>query len=233
MALTIEQILKLGDLSAYYTPQIQKFTIDGNDIECYSTYSYFDAKSYVKSPERSSSGAISNLNSYATFLTPRLRINFSMMSIDTYRVIMKLIQSKNEFVVTCYDPVWNKMKTFKAYFSTEDYPELYIYDLHTLGVIGYEIELQGTNNELDLVSVTYHLNPPPATGASDAHIADNDVSKGQEILIGSGCDYQQETFSGAYKFKHWTENSDGSGFVYVDDKAYTINENLVLYAKWE
>lgn len=210
--------------------QLQEITIDGNKISGYAKYTYFDAKSYVKTPDRSIDGKMSNLNSIATFLTPRLTISFSMMDIDTYRVIMKLIKSKNEFTVTCYDIVEDELVTKKMYFQPEDYPELFMYDLYLLGVINYTIELTGTNNDLDLVSVTYHLNPPASTGQSDQTIGIDDIAKGTEILIGDECNYQEETFSGNWKFVNWV---DSNGFVYLDNQASIINSDLVLYAQWQ
>lgn len=226
MALTNEQLEKmLGLNETNATPRIISFKIDGKEITCYASYSYFDAKSYVKSPVRSASGVIENLNSYATFLTPRLRVKFSFMPLETYRTIMKLIQSKNEFVVECYDIVWDKMKSWKAYFSTEDYPELFIYDLHTLGAIGYEIELQGTNADMDLISIVYHKND-----GSGMTVADEDIYAGQEVVIGQNAE-SLKTRNG-YQFQGWSTSANGTQRDYLDNTAYVVGDNLVLYAIW-
>ena len=100
---------------------IETVIIDGNPFTDYGAFSFLWEKSYVKSPERSGDGTISNLNSYATFLTPHLKIDFSMMSIDSYRILMRdLLYKKNEFLVTCYDIVNDTMTTNKMYFSTEE-----------------------------------------------------------------------------------------------------------------
>jgi hypothetical protein len=87
---------------------IEKVTIDGNEFTDYKAFSFLREKAYVKEPMRSGAGVIGNLNSYATFLTPRLKIDFSMLSIDSYRLLMTLIYGRNEFIVTCYDIVENK-----------------------------------------------------------------------------------------------------------------------------
>lgn len=209
------------------------FIIDGNIITCYASYSYFDAKSYVTSPKRSVGFVIENLNSYATGLTPRLRIKFSMMPLETYRTIMKLIQSKNEFIVQCYDIVWDRIKTWKAYFEPEDFPELFIYDLHTLGAMNYEIVLTGTNADLDNVSVVYHSNPPPNQGG-DVTAGSGDVPMHSEIIIGADAgDIKDNNFGGGYKFKSWNEKPDGTGTTYNDKTVLQINNDLVLYAIWQ
>lgn len=233
--LSAEQLNKMFGLTEKNeTHEIMSFTIDGNTIDCYASYSYFDAKSYVKSPVRSASGVIENLNSYATFLTPRLRIKFSMMPLETYRTIMKLIQSKNEFVVECYDVVWDTTKKWKAYFSTEDYPELFIYDLHTLGAIGYEIELQGTNADLDYVSVVYHSNPPENQGNDFVPEGGDEAVLNQEIIIGENAGGIQDlNFGGGWKFKSWNTMPDGTGDNYDDRSVIKIQGTLVLYAQWQ
>ena len=99
--------------------------IDGNEFTDYGAFSFLWEKSYVKSPERSGDGSIGNLNSYATFVTPHLKIDFSMMSIDSYRILMKLLYEKNEHIVQCYDIVNNEFTTNNMYFATEEMPKLW------------------------------------------------------------------------------------------------------------
>lgn len=239
MALTAEQLeLLYGMNEAHKTPEIMSFKVDNNEITCYASYSFFQAKSYDKAPIRGVGGVIDNLNSYSTFLTPRLRVKFSMMPLETYRTIMKLIQSKNEFLVECYDVVWDRTIKFKAYFSTEDYPELFIYDLYTLGVIGYEIELQGTNADLDYFSIVYHRNPRNSSGEQigngiDSTDGEDDLTIGQEVIIGQSTSFPTETFGGDYKFKEWNTRADGEGMRFDNGVAITIGSDLILYAIWE
>jgi hypothetical protein len=240
MSLSASQLLKLSSIERdnYERTKLDEVEIDGNIITGYFSYSYFDAKSYFTSPIRSSGGVVSNLNSYATFLTPRLRIGFKSMDIDTYRIIMNLIQSKNEFTVTCYDPVSDKRVTNKMYFQPEEFPELYQYNLKVLRIIGYEIELTGTNSDLSLVSIVYHTNPPSSTGISDSTIGITDIAKGTSYIVGDGAvidtvSIQDMTFSDTYVFAKWAVSADGSGMKYVNNEEYTINNDLVLYAVWE
>ena len=236
---------------------IDKVTIDGNVFTDYGAFSFLREKSYVKSPVRSSSGAIDNLNSYATFITPHLKIDFGLMSIDSYRILMNLIYSKNEFTVTCYDVVNNKDTTNKMYFSTEEMPKLWtIVDalngdenaIMLLGVQDYTVEMIGTNNEVETATITYKLNVPSNVDWFD----DTEVSVEQPINLSltvgdnaiievpDSTDSTKKvptristiTFGDRYKFKHWAEKSDGTGFKYIDTDNYLFRTNTILYAIW-
>ncbi len=222
---------------------IETVIIDGNAFTDYGAFSFLWEKSYVKSPVRSGDGSIGNLNSYSTFITPHLKIDFSMMSIDSYRALMKLIYGKNEFTVTCYDVVNNEMTTNRMYFSTEEMPKLWTIAraingeewVELLGVQEYTVEMIGTNTSLDLVSVRYIVNAPD--GASPDFAVDEgepNVYKGEQLVIGGGTSIPNETFGGAYKFTTWNISPDGGvQGNYRNGYAYTINTDLVLYAQWE
>ena len=166
---TIAEILRMSveeRKTAYKATGIDKVIIDGNEFTDYGAFSFLWEKSYVKSPERSGDGTISNLNSYATFLTPHLKIDFSMMSIDSYRRLMELLYSKNEFVVSCYDIVKNIITTNKMYFATEEMPKLWTIAralngeewVELLGVQDYTVEMIGTNASFDTVDILYYDN---------------------------------------------------------------------------
>lgn len=140
----------------YATRTLDRITIDGTEIQGYFEYSFFEEKTYVKSPERSADGTIGNLNSYASFLTPRLVIKYNYMHISDYRKLMLLLYSKNEFVVQCYDIVRDKRVTHKMYFATPEMPSIHQRYMEVLGVKDYTIELIGTNVDLDKVEIRYH-----------------------------------------------------------------------------
>lgn len=244
----------------YRAVDIDKVIIDGDTFTNYGDFQFVWEKSYVKSPSRSNAGVIDNLNSYATFVTPHLILNFSIMSIDDYRAIMRKDLERNEFVVECYDPIYNKRVATKMYFATPQMAKLYTIAktrmngsewedfVEIVGVHGYTVELIGTNADLGKVSVIYHLNPPADTGYTDRTIADDDIYSGQDVIIGQvAFSFTSETFGGKYKFSKW--NIDGTNPTtskeqgnYINGQAYTINvgeeieENksaLVLYALWE
>ena len=151
--------------AAYKANGIDVVTIDGNEFRDYGAFSFLWEKSYVKSPVRSGDGSIGNLNSYATFLTPHLKIDFSLMSIDSYRTLMGLIYLKNEFTVTCYDIVNNSTTTNRMYFSTEEMPKLWTiaHELNSeedwvelVGVQDYVVEMIGTNVSPDVINILYY-----------------------------------------------------------------------------
>ena len=251
----IEQMMRLSPIqrkTEYSAVDIDKIEIDGNVFDNYSNYSFLWEKSYVTSPVRSASGAIDNLDSYATFITGHLKIDFSIMPIEYYRRLMQLIYSKNEFVVKCYDIVYNRTIKLKMYFATEEMPKLWTiaHKLQTstkeeweewielVGVEGYVVEMVGTNSSLDTVSVVYHTNPPIENDFPidiDRTVGEENIYKGEDMIIGKGAiiddsKIQGMTYGGRYKFKHWV-TSDGT--VYLDGYAYTINDSIVLYAVWE
>ncbi len=231
----------------YRAKDIDKVVIDGDTFTNYGDFQFVWEKSYVTSPSRSSSGAIDNLNAYPTFSTPHLIINFSIMSIDDYRAIMRKALEKNEFVVECYDPIYNQRISVKMYLGTAEMAKLRVLNrvrfnglewedfIEVVGVQGYTVDLIGTNNDLDLVSVTYHLNPPVGTGVADFTLGEEDVYRGQEIVVGSSAsDITKETFNGKYIFARWNINKGGgSQGIYANGADYVINSNLVLYAQWQ
>jgi uncharacterized repeat protein (TIGR02543 family) len=226
----------------YVATDIEKVKIGGNTFTNYGDFQFAWEKSYNESPERSVGGVIDNLNSQTTFVTPHLILNFAVMSIDDYRKIMRLDLEQNEFVVECYDPIYNKKFEGKMYFATPQMAKLFKlakirFDsgrweefVELVGVQEYTVELIGTNADLDSVSVRYIVNPPVGETPSVENGDENDVYKGEEVVIGSNTDIPTETFGGDYKFKHWV---DEQGVVYTNGYAYTINDNLVLYAQWE
>ena len=254
----VEEILRLDPNNTtdwaiiknnYKADDIDKVVIDGNTFTNYGDFQFVWEKSYVKSPERSASGAIDNLDSYATFVTPHLILNFAVMSIDDYRAIMRKDLEKNEFVVECYDPIYNTKFVGKMYFSTPAMaklrtiarkrfdPDTSVWEdfIELVGVDGYTVELIGTNSDLDLVSVVYHLNPPSDTGVADQVVGENNVYKGQSIKLGEvATSFVEETFNGKYKFAKWNINQSGGTLGnYLNDYEYTMNTDLVLYAQWQ
>lgn len=227
---------------------IDKVTINGNVFTDYSAFSFLWEKSYVKSPVRSGDGTIGNLNSYSTFLTPHLKIDFGLMSIDSYRKIMQLIYSSNEFLVTCYDVVNNKDTTNKMYFSTEEMPKLWtIVDalngdenaVMLLGVQDYTVEMVGTNADVDSITINYYLNSPTGIGQTTP-IFSEDVPIGSEIVLGGGSGIDGYAFDGyAFNGKWRLGGTSGTlynhndGFEiekpYIDESSNSIN----FYADWQ
>lgn len=244
---TIEQILRMSAAerkSAYKAERIEKVTIDGIDFTDYGAFSFLWEKSYVKSPERSGDGSIGNLNSYSTFVTPHLKIDFSLMSIDSYRQLMNLIYTKNEFTVTCYDVVNNQTTTNRMYFTTEEMPKLWTIAkelngenwVEVLGIQEYVVEMVGTNASLDTLNILYYDN-------NNNLIADasQTVVRGEEVVISynfvapSGYRFDGEWLNGSgsivrngdvIKANTW---SDEEHDIKLTAKVYPTNQYIISF----
>lgn len=245
---TVQEIMRLSPeqrRAEYEAVNLKKVIIDGIAFDNYGVYSFIWEKTYNESPKRSLGGSVGNIENHSTFLSGHLQINFSIMSIDYYRALMRLLYEKNEHIVECYDVVYDKWIKLKMYFATEEMPKLWTiahkiqkstqeWDewIELVGVQEYTVELIGTNNDMQYISVVYHKNPPSDTGASDVPAGEVDLVKGDEILMGGAAGWQDETFGGKYKFVDWYENPEGTGFRYQDGYYYTVHQPLVLYSKW-
>lgn len=257
---TIKEILEKSmaeRISTYRAVGIERVIIDGNTFTDYGAFSFIYEKSYVTSPERASDGTIGNLNSYAWFVTPHLKIDFGLMSIDSYRQLMQLIYSKNEFLVTCYDVVYDKIESHKMYFTTEEMPKLWTIvealngdenAIMLLGVHDYTVEMVGTNSEVEILTLEYNLNVPnDVAWAQDTKVEkefakNTSVGMGNNAFITTGKDDNDEdikekisalTFGDKYEFKYWCKTADGNGFKYIDGDEYFLRENTEVYAIWQ
>lgn len=224
----------------YKTRQLDRIKIDNNEIQGYFEYSANFEKTYVKSPVRASDGSIGNLDTYATFLTPRLVIKYKYMHIEDYRTLMKLLRSKNEFRVEFYDIVLDKRIAHNMYFAPDEMPQIHQRYLEVLGIKDYTVELIGTNTDFEKITVTYNLNAPSGitwggeTSASESIISNHTLNVG--IALSNGEELQNVTkitFNNTYKFKYWCDTSDGTGFKYVDGNEYMFTDDTTLYAIWE
>ena len=230
----------------YQKTVLDQIEIDGNIIRGYMEYSFLNEKSYFEQPTRSQYGSIENINSYATFLTPRLIIKYNMMNIEDYRNLMMLLQSKNEFTVTCYDIVQDKRVTHKMYAAPTSMPVIYQQYLMALGVQEFSLELIGTNNGLTDYTITYDYNIPtpynssfPQTTATQKFYNNASGVVGEEATYTDGettynlsSEHTSELLGNQYVFSHWNTKKDGSGFSYIDGDAYFISYPRTLYAQW-
>ncbi len=250
-----------GAIKEYKAVDIAEVKIDGNRFRNYGVYSFILEKTFVKQPKRSADGSLGNLNAYATFLTPHLIMDFSVMSIDDYRKIMLLHYGANEFTVECYDPIYNRKIKVKMYFATEEMAKLYTIAQNRLlpdgqweewvdlvGVTEYKVELIGTNNDLDLVSVRYVysandengnpiFNAPNGSPMPDQY--EEDIYLGEEIVVGSNSTFQNTPPNAAYQFSHWTMLSQNENGEYeelgkrTNGLVITINAPTIFRAEWE
>lgn len=148
----LENIINNSD--SYVADGIDSYNIDNVNYKNYSNYTFFYEKTYEKSLARSSNGSMGNLETYSTFITPHLIVNYDYMSINDYRSIMKQHLSKNQFRVVCYDPIYDKRVVNTMYFATPQIPEYYYRTegdkkVEIIGVRNYTVELIGTNNDIE------------------------------------------------------------------------------------
>ena len=162
------------------------------------------------------------------------------MHIDDYRTLMKLLRSKNEFVVECYDIVLDERVTHKMYFAPPSMPSIHQRYLEVLGVKDYTVELIGTNTDYETITVTYNLNKPTDATWSGETTASEDIVTNHTLNVGitmsNGTEQEnvtQITFGNKYKFKYWCESPNGTGFKYVDGNEYMFSQDSTLYAIWE
>lgn len=246
-----------GEIKEYEAVDIAEVKIDGNRFRNYGAYSFIWEKTYPKSPERSGNGSLGNLNSYSTFLTAHLIMDFSVMSIDDYRKIMLLHYGANEFAVECYDPIYNRKIKAKMYFATEEMAKLYTIAQNRLlpngqweewvdlvGVTEYKVELIGTNNDLDLVSVKYEYNAPLdennlpiyPNGVPIPPQYEEDIYLGEEIVVGSNSTFPTTPPSNNYQFSHWSvlnDNGNAVGAIFRNGLVITVNAPITLRAEWK
>lgn len=247
--------------SEYGRAQFDYVIIDGIRYTNYGQYAFIWEKTYVESPNRSNDGSMPTLNSAATFVIPHFSINFSIISIDDWRSLMRNHLEKNEHVVEFYDAVYNERITRKMYIATEEMPKFHTLNRRRFiegekafedfcvvaGVDDYTLEMIGTNNGVDYLSVTYHYNPPADTGLSDKTAGEESIYSGDEFIVGSAAkEWYDETFGGKYRFDKWVsykKASDGTyetnengnyivNYEYPRDSAVTIYSDITLYAVW-
>lgn len=231
----------------YGNTVLDQIEIDGNVISGYFEYSFLSEKSYFTQPTRSSEGSIENINTYATFLTPRLIIKYDMMNIADYRKLMMILNSKNEFTVTCYDPVLDQRVTHKMYAAPTQMPIIYQQYLIAMGIQEFSLELIGTNNGVKSFVVTYDYNIPIGYESkftqksalqefyanASANIGKTATYKVGESTYTLSSSKSIELLDNNYTFQGWNTKKDGSGFTYIDGDAYFINASQTLYAQWK
>lgn len=213
-----------------------KLIINGREIPFesgVSGYSYYDAKTFFKEPERSAAGVINKLNSYATFLTPRVKFSFKYMPIGAYRIIKKLLKEYNEFIVTAYDICEDTYVTHKMYFYPDDYPDILGKDFKVLGLLNAEFELVGTNASLDTYSLVYNSNTEASLTSGLEFYYGQEVTIGQYDQIDEATTDPTTFTKDGYRLSGWNTKADGSGYSYLTGETVKLTNSTVLYAQWQ
>lgn len=127
----------------------KKLVIDG--VEVTKMYSYLFSENvltYQKSPERSGTGAISNINTLSTFYVPRLYVEFNYISLKDYQFILRLI-NKPEFTIEYFDFESGKYIKNKFYLEPQQRQNINAWGGYFRGITSYVLSFIGTLNAVE------------------------------------------------------------------------------------
>lgn len=253
LKMPLEERLKIHK---YGNQQLTSFKLDNEVYTGYKGYSFFYEVTLVENPERSNGGVI-DLSSHAYFITPHLRIDFSLISYHDFMRLREQQKSKLAFLLTCWDTDNNcLLEGEEVYFHPDTLPNFVTMSrklngekwLEIIGAKDYTIELVGTNRLVEKKEITYNLNPPTdITWAQERQVTklfskNTTVGMGNNAFITTGQDDKGEdikekistlTFGDKYEFKYWCKTADGQGFSYIDGDEYFLRDNKEVYAIWQ
>lgn len=256
--MTILEVLKLPleqRLQLTGTKEITSFTLDTETYTGYKGYSFFWELTLVSQPERSQGGVI-DLTSNAYFITPHLRIDFSLISYHDFMRLRQQQLSKLYFTLKCFDTDFNRVIEEEVYFHPDTLPNFVTMArklngekwIEILGAKDYTIELVGTNRLVEKKEIIYNLNAPTditwtqETQVKKEFAKNTTVGVGNNAFITTGQDNAGQdvkekistlTFDKKYEFKYWCKTADGTGFKYIDGDEYFLRENTEIYAIWQ
>ena len=256
--MTILEVLKLPleqRLQLTGTKQITSFALDAETYTGYKGYSFFWELTLASNPERSGGGVI-DLTSNSYFITPHLRIDFSLISYPDFMRLRQQQLSKLYFNLTCFDTDFNRTITEEVYFHPDTLPNFATMArrlngekwTEILGATDYTIELVGTNRLVEKKEIIYNLNQPSdITWAQETQVV-KEFAKNTTVGVGNnafittrqddkGEDVKEKistlTFDKKYEFKYWCKTADGTGFKYIDGDEYFLRDNTEVYAIWQ
>lgn len=250
LKLPLEQRLKLTG-----TKQITSFKLDDKTYTGYKGYSFFWELTLASQPERSAGGVI-DLTSNAYFITPHLRIDFSLISYQDFMQLRQQQLSKLYFNLTCFDTDFNRTITEEVYFHPDTLPNFVTMArklngekwIEILGAKDYTIELVGTNRLVEKKTIKYNLNRPTNASWGGDYQVEKEFAKNTTVGVGDNAfiwngEYENDekvlqriseiTFGDKYRFVKWSAYPDGSGFGYVDGDEYFLRNDTILYAIWK
>ena len=175
--LTVAELLKKPlserkEITAFAETAIAEFSLDGVTFKGYKAYSFFYEITLLKQPERTQSGVI-DLSTHAYFLTPHLKIDYSLMPYPMFCKLRQMMTKKLTFNLTCFDTDNHTVvENVEVYFAPDSFPKFATMArklaekdgvnkyIEILGVKDYTIELIGTNRTVETNKITYKVNPP-------------------------------------------------------------------------
>lgn len=146
-------------LEDYVAEGIGQIQIDDEVYTEYDKYTSFWEQSMTKSPDRTQTGAMPNLNTISTFESFHVTVHYDIMPIDDFRRLMKQFKGKQtigvdkkiEVTFKGYDHIYNQVVTRRMYLATPQMPDYYELPLGdgrvaVAGVHNYTLEFIDTNN---------------------------------------------------------------------------------------
>lgn len=232
------------------TKNLTSFKLDNEEYKGYKSYSFFWELTYPSEPKRSQGGVV-DLTSQAYFLTPHLKIDFSLMSYDDYMRLRQQQLSKTYFQLSCWDTDFHQQLEREVYFHPATLPNFTTMAralngekwTEIIGAKNFVVELVGTNRNVAANYIIYYLNKPSSVSwGGETHVTDI-YRTNQSVTIGANAKFKNSSgtataitsikFTG-YTFNGWNTQPDGSGKSYTNGVTQTLlsKNPILLYAKW-
>lgn len=232
---------------------LSQFSLDNEVYTGYNAFSFFWEFTYPNEPERSL-GGVMDLTNNAYFVTPHLKIDFSLMSYNDFMRLRIQQLSKKTFILKCHDTDFNQELEREVYFSPDTLPNFLTVGrtiggekyTELFGAKKYTVELIGTNRNVTKNYITYFANIPTGQENKSNILAKpystytydtgNNVNVGSNITFLSTTGRQLATinFIAGRSLKGWSDNPTATTAKYTANESYSFKQSnpVVLYAVW-
>lgn len=113
---------------------------------------------YVVSPGRQTDGSMKNINSYDTFILPKVEIGFGMIDYDTFKRLRKFLLAKRTFQVEYYDKDFNKIVKHEMYAEPDELTAFFNLGYSILGSRDFKVSFIATLNETETFAAIFSNN---------------------------------------------------------------------------
>lgn len=231
---------------------LSQFSLDNEVYTGYNAFSFFWEFTYPNEPERSLGGVI-DLTNNAYFVTPHLKIDFSLMSYNDFMRLRIQQLSKKTFTLKCHDTDFDQELEREVYFSPDTLPNFLTVGrtiggekyTELFGAKKYTVELIGTNRNVTKNYITYFANIPTGYESSTAiakpystytYNPKSAVKVGYDVyfLAKTGSKLSTGSFVTGKTLKGWSTDPMATTAQYAVNAEITFNQSnpVVLYAVW-
>lgn len=113
---------------------------------------------YVVSPGRQTDGSMKNINSYDTFILPKVEIGFGMIDYDTFKRLRKFLLAKRTFQVEYYDKDFNRIVKHEMYAEPDELTAFFNLGYSILGSRDFKVSFIATLNETETFTAFFSSN---------------------------------------------------------------------------